>query len=91
MGKMMHEKEIKQKVVAALSEEFEIEQEKLKPEATLYEDLGFDSLDAIDMVVVLEKTFGVKLSDESAIRSVRTVGDIFELIIKLREESSEKE
>jgi acyl carrier protein len=91
MGKMMHEKEIKQKVVVALSEEFEIEQEKLKPEATLYEDLGFDSLDAIDMVVVLEKTFGVKLSDESAIRSVRTVGDIFDLIIKLRKEYSEKE
>ena len=84
---MITEEEIKEKIISALSEEFELEPEKLRPSATLYDDLGFDSLDAVDMVVVLEKTFGVKFNDEEAIRSVRTVGDIFTLIIRLHHES----
>ena len=87
---MLTEVEIKDKIVKALSEEFELDPERLQPEATLYEDLGFDSLDAVDMVVVLEKTFGVKLSDEEAVRSVRTVEDIMNLVIRLHKEYSEK-
>lgn len=83
---MITEEEIKEKIISALSEEFELEPEKLRPSATLYEELGFDSLDAIDMVVVLEKTFGVKFSDEEAIRSVRTIDDIFNLVIRLHNE-----
>ena len=83
---MIDQKEIKEKIVGAIAEEFEIEPELLKPSATLYEDLGFDSLDAVDMVVVLEKTFGVKFNNEEAIRSVRTMDDIFNLIISLHNE-----
>ena len=87
---MITEEEIKEKIIGALSEEFEIEPEKLQPGVTLYEELGFDSLDAVDMVVVLEKTFGVKFNDEEAIRSVRTIDDIFNLIIRLHNEHIEK-
>jgi len=83
---MIDQKEIKEKIVGAIAEEFEIEPEFLQPSATLYEDLGFDSLDAVDMVVVLEKTFGVKFNNEEAIRSVRTMDDIFNLIISLHNE-----
>jgi acyl carrier protein len=82
------EKSIKEKIVRALAEEFELDSNQLCPEATLYEDLGFDSLDAVDMVVVLEKIFGVKLTNEDAIRSVRTVKDIFDLVIQLRNDCS---
>jgi len=86
---MNNEREIREKIVQALAAEFELSPEDLRPEATLYEDLGFDSLDAVDMVVVLEKSFGVKFSDEAAIRAVRTVNDIFDLVIKLHRERSE--
>jgi len=54
------------------------------PEATLYEDLGLDSLDAVDMVVVLERTFQMKLSDQQGLRSVRTMEDLFQFLIKLK-------
>ncbi len=49
---------------------------------------GWDSLDAVDLVVAMEKAFGVKLANEEAVKSVRTVGDLHELIINLKNEIS---
>ena len=83
---MISDEEVRQRVVDVLAEEFELDSVRLTPEATLYDDLGLDSLDAVDMVVVLEKAFGVKLSDEEAVRAVRTMQDLFELIIRIRDE-----
>ncbi len=72
--------ELHRKVVDILAEEFELEEERIVPEATLYEDLGLDSLDAVDMVVVLEKKFNIRLEDENAMRSLRTVGDLLDFL-----------
>ena len=83
---MISDDEVRQRVVDVLAEEFELDPARLTPDATLYDDLGLDSLDAVDMVVVLEKAFGVKLSDEEAVRAVRTMQDLFELIIRIRDE-----
>lgn len=68
----------------AISEEFEFELEDMVPTAHLYEDLGLDSLDAVDLVLVLEKAFGVKLRNQPEIKEVRTLNDIYELIIRLQ-------
>jgi len=38
------------------------------------------------MVVALEKNFGMKMTDEEALRAVRTLEDLFNLIIKLKKE-----
>jgi len=81
----MLEDEIREKIVTTLATEFELDPQKLTPSATLYDDLGLDSLDAVDMVVVLEKEFGVKLSDEEAIRSVSTMDDLHRFIVQLHE------
>lgn len=81
---MMSEEALRQKVVEVLAEEFELNPEEMTPEATLYDDLGLDSLDAVDMVVVLEKTFGTKLSDEDALRAIRTMEDLFQFLTKLK-------
>jgi acyl carrier protein len=83
---MMTDDQIRQKIVDTVAEEFELEQDQLTPEATLYDDLGLDSLDAVDLVVAMEKAFGVKLTNEEAIKSVRTVGDLNELIINMKNE-----
>ncbi len=66
-----------------LAEEFELDTADLRPEAHLYDDLGLDSLDAVDMVVALEKECGLKFTDEEALRSVRTVQDLYDLVIRL--------
>lgn len=78
------DEEIHQRVNTIFVEEFELEPEQLVPEATLYEDLGLDSLDAVDMVVALEKEFGVKMRDEESIRSVRTLDDLYTLLYSIR-------
>lgn len=82
----MDEQRIKEIVNQSLAEEFELEPEAMKPEATLYEDLGLDSLDAVDMVIVLENAFGVKMRDEQALRDIRTLNDIYAyILLKSRE------
>ena len=81
---MMEEADLRLKVVEVLAEEFELDPADMGPEATLYEDLGLDSLDAVDMVVVLEKTFGMKLTDEEALRSIRTMEDLFQFLLTLQ-------
>ncbi len=81
---MISDDELRQKVVVVLAREFELDPENMTPEATLYDDLGLDSLDAVDMVVVLEKSFGMKLTDEEALRSIRTMEDLFQFLIRLK-------
>lgn len=83
---MMSEEALRRKTVEVLAEEFELDADEMGPEATLYDDLGLDSLDAVDMVVVLEKTFGMKLSDEDALRAIRTMEDLFQFLLKLQKE-----
>jgi acyl carrier protein len=82
---MMDEAALRLRVVEVLAEEFELNPADMGPEATIYEDLGLDSLDAVDMVVVLEKTFGMKLTDEEALRSIRTMEDLFQFLLSLQE------
>jgi acyl carrier protein len=83
---MSSDEDLRRKVVEVLAEEFELDPGEMGPEATLYEDLGLDSLDAVDMVVVLEKTFGMKMTDEEALRSIRTMEDLFQFLIQLQSE-----
>lgn len=84
---MMSDEELRHKVVEVLAEEFELDPGKMGPDATLYDDLGLDSLDAVDMVVVLEKTFKMKLTDEEALRSIRTIDDLFQFLLRLKSEN----
>lgn len=84
----MTDDELRRRVVEVLAEEFELNTDDMTPEATLYDDLGLDSLDAVDMVVVLEKSFGMKLTDEQALRTIRTVGDLLQFLIRLKAEQS---
>jgi acyl carrier protein len=55
--------------------DFEIDPSLLKPEALLREDLGLDSLDGVDLIVAIEKKFGLRVNEAEA-RSMRAVNDI---------------
>ena len=56
--------EILERIHEFLVEEFEVDAEKLVPEANLKETLGLDSLDYIDLVVVIESNFAFKVKPE---------------------------
>lgn len=71
--------EVKEKVNRLLVEEFEIPEEELSPEGKLFEDYELDSLDAIDILLALERIFDVKLTEEQRGRAkkIRLVKDIY--------------
>lgn len=73
----------------ALKKEFEFTDEQLVPSAHLKEDLGLDSLDAVDMVVVLEQKFGVTLRQGYDWRSIATLNDLYNFIEKLAHTSNQ--
>ena len=75
----MTRQEIEEKVREFLIEDLEIEEEKIAPEAQLKEDLGIDSLDFVDIVVIAEKKFGFKIKpDEMA--GVKTLNQFCDYI-----------
>ena len=51
----MTRQEIEEKVREFLIDDLEIDEEKIAPEAQLKDDLGIDSLDFVDIVVIVEK------------------------------------
>lgn len=53
--------DIEQEVRTFLVDDFEIDEEKIAPEALLKEDLGIDSLDIVDIVVIVQRIFGFKI------------------------------
>lgn len=77
----MTDQEIIEKINSSLAEEFEFDQTEMTPETTLFEDMGLDSLDVVDLVIVLETAFGMKIREEEAIRKIRTLGDIHTFVI----------
>jgi acyl carrier protein len=56
--------EIEEKVREFLIEDLEIDEEKIADDAKLKEDMGIDSLDFVDIVVIVEKKFGFKIKPE---------------------------
>ncbi|MBX3473846.1 MAG: acyl carrier protein [Planctomycetes bacterium] len=70
---------LKDSVNKLVATEFELEPASVTPEADLYKDLGLDSLDAIDLVVALERKFGFKV-EEGAAKLIRTVNQLYEFV-----------
>ncbi|MGN0022687.1 MAG: phosphopantetheine-binding protein [Elusimicrobiaceae bacterium] len=80
---MITREEIIKQTNDALKKEFEFKDEQLLPTARLQYDLGLDSLDALDMVVVLEQQFGVTLRQDYDLRAIVTLNDLYDFIEKL--------
>lgn len=75
----MTKQEIIDKVNALLVEEFEIAEDLLTPEASLKQDLEIDSLDFVDIVVLIDREFGFK-PKASELKDVKTLGAFYDYI-----------
>ena len=82
----MTNREIIERIDRSIAEEFEIDPEEMTPEKTLFQDLGMDSLDIVDLVILLETAFGFKIREEEGIRKIRTLGDIHAFVIQKKNE-----
>ena len=78
--------DIYKSVVNILSETFQLDPAAIKPEANLYTDLDIDSIDAIDLLVKLQKMTGKRMKPE-AFKSARTVQDVVNAIDSLLAEA----
>ncbi len=72
--------EIWKTVTRAMMEEFELEESQMVPGARIKEDLGLDSLDVVDMVVVLETAFDFKIADKAPLKDIVTLADVIDFI-----------
>ena len=75
----MERSEIVEKVNQTLHEGFEIPVADLTPDATLFDKLGLDSLDAIDLLVHLEEKMELKVEGE-LFKDVRTLDDVYTMV-----------
>jgi acyl carrier protein len=78
----MTEDEILAKLREILSEAFEIEPSRVIPPAKLYDELGLDSIDAVDLAIKLQEMTGKRIKPEN-FKGVRTVGDVIGVVQSL--------
>ena len=75
----MTKQEIIDKVNALLTDEFEIAEDLLTPEASLKQDLEIDSLDFVDIVMLIDREFGFK-PQAAELKNVKTLGAFYDYI-----------
>lgn len=80
--------EVETKVFHVLKSAAKCKVDKLSRSATL-EELGFDSLDIVEMVVAMEENFGIDLQDEEADK-IHTVQDLVQAFYKHKKEAQNK-
>lgn len=71
--------EIEERVKAFLVDELEIDEAKIVREGRLKEDMGIDSLEVVDIAVLVDQEFGVKIRIED-FRDHKTFGDFCDFI-----------
>ncbi len=71
----MTREELRERVESELCENFGVDRAKLRPDADLYQEMGIDSIDAIDLLVKLQKLTGKRIQPE-AFKAVRTIDDV---------------
>lgn len=74
-----------EKIRKSLAEQFETDVEKITRDTDVVSDLGADSLDLVELIMILEEEFAVSVVDES-VYEYKTVGEIADFIESLMNE-----
>jgi len=75
----MDKEDIIKKINILLIQEFEIEEKEIYPSARLKDDLGLESLDFVDIAVMVKKEFGITLKGKD-VASIKTLGNLYDYI-----------
>jgi len=79
---MSNREEILASIKEIMVDMFEIDEQAITLEARLYEDLDFDSIDAVDMIVKLKEMTGKTVKPED-FKTARTISDVVEAVYKM--------
>ncbi len=77
----MSREDVVAKVNDFLIDEFELEANQLVPNALMKEDLDIESLDFVDIAVIIERDFGLKVTSEQMIK-IKKLEDLYEFILE---------
>lgn len=73
--------DIESKIKNILQEQLNVDADYIKNESTLVEDLGADSLDIVEIIMTLEETFDIEISDEDIKEHhIDTVNSVIDLV-----------
>jgi len=67
-------------IVEYLSQRFGVSLDKIEPGSKMFDDLGLDSIDALDLLALLDKQYKIKVNEEQA-RRIRTVEDAVQYVL----------
>jgi acyl carrier protein len=70
------------KIKDIIVEQLGVNADQVTPQAKMIEDLGADSLDAVELVMAIEEEFGIEIPDEEA-EKLSAVGDIITYVDKV--------
>lgn len=77
----MQNEEIIKRINQLLIEEIEIDEDQISPAADLKKDLGIDSLDFVDLFVIIENNFGFKMKAEE-MSNIKKLDDFYNYVIQ---------
>ncbi len=73
--------DIAEKIKKIISEQLNVSEEDVVPEASFVDDLGADSLDQVELIMAMEEEFDLSISDEDA-EKIATVQNAVDYITK---------
>ena len=82
MAEKFTKEQILDELKRILTEELEIDENDIKPEANLFQDLDLDSIDAVDIAVRMQKFTDKKLSP-AEFKKIQTINDVVEAVYAL--------
>ena len=75
----MEKQELIEKINSALTDEFEVEESVITPEAPIKETLELDSLSLVDLVALIESNFGIKIAG-SEVSNIKTFASLYDFV-----------
>ena len=70
---------MKEKIVKIIAESLNVNENNIKSDSKFMDDLGADSLDTVELVMVLEEEFGIDIPEEDA-EELFTVSDVIKYV-----------
>ncbi|MCE5262584.1 MAG: acyl carrier protein [Deltaproteobacteria bacterium] len=70
---------LEEKVIAIIMEQLDVTREECLPEASFIDDLGADSLDLVELIMEMEETFSIQITDNE-LQQIRTIKDVLDYL-----------
>lgn len=75
-----------EQIIKMVAEQFMIDENEISADTSFVDDLGADSLDVVELTMVLEETFSLPDTPEDELTNIHTVGDLADYVSRTTQE-----